>query len=51
MDRQYTAFGRTADAESLAVVKAIGDVRTGPGDRPVEPVTITKATVTRTPKP
>ena len=50
LDRQYTAFGRTADAASLAVVKAIGDVRTGAGDRPVEPVTITKATVTRTPK-
>lgn len=51
LDRQYTAFGRTADAESLAVVKAIGEVRTGAGDRPVEPVTITKATVQRTPKP
>ena len=50
LDRQYTAFGRTADAESLAVVKAIGDVRTGAGDRPVEPVTITKATVKRTPR-
>jgi peptidyl-prolyl cis-trans isomerase B (cyclophilin B) len=50
LDRQYTAFGRTADAESLAVVKAIGDVRTGAGDRPVEPVTITKATVKRAPK-
>ena len=50
LDRQYTAFGRTADAASLAVVKAIGDMRTGAGDRPVEPVTITKATVTRTPK-
>jgi peptidyl-prolyl cis-trans isomerase B (cyclophilin B) len=50
LDRQYTAFGRTADAESLAVVKAIGDVRTGAGDRPVEPVTITTATVKRAPK-
>jgi len=50
LDRQYTAFGRTADAESLAVVKAIGDVRTAAGDRPVEPVTITKVTVKRTPK-
>ncbi|MFM7108865.1 MAG: peptidylprolyl isomerase [Planctomycetaceae bacterium] len=49
-DRQYTAFGRTADAASLAVVQAIGGVRTGPGDRPVEPVTITKATVKRTPR-
>ena len=47
LDRQYTAFGRTADAESLAVVKAIGEVRTGGSDRPVEPVTITKATVAK----
>jgi len=29
------------------VVKAIGTVRTGAGDRPVEPVTIKKATVTK----
>jgi peptidyl-prolyl cis-trans isomerase B (cyclophilin B) len=45
LDRQYTAFGKTADAESLAVVKAIGVLPTGSGDRPVKPVTITKATV------
>ncbi len=50
LDRQYTAFGRTADEASLAVVKAIGNVRTGAADRPVEPVVITKATVNRTPK-
>ena len=50
LDNQYTAFGRTADADSLAVVKAIGDVRTGAGDRPVQPVVINKATVTKTPK-
>lgn len=50
LDRQYTAFGRTADADSLAVVKAIGTVKTGAQDRPVEPVTIKKATVIRTPK-
>jgi peptidyl-prolyl cis-trans isomerase B (cyclophilin B) len=50
LDNQYTAFGRTADADSLAVVKAIGAVRTGAGDRPVEPVVITKATVTKTPR-
>ena len=50
LDNQYTAFGRTADAESLAVVKAIGDVRTGAGDRPVQPVVIKKATVTKTAK-
>jgi peptidyl-prolyl cis-trans isomerase B (cyclophilin B) len=49
LDGQYTAFGRTADDESLAVVRAIGDVATGAGDRPREPVTIAKATVTRRP--
>jgi peptidyl-prolyl cis-trans isomerase B (cyclophilin B) len=45
LDRQYTAFGRTADAESLAVVKKIGAVPTGSNDRPTKPVTINKATV------
>jgi len=51
LDRQYTAFGRTADAASLDVVRAIGHVRTAAGDRPVERVTINKATVTRAAKP
>jgi peptidyl-prolyl cis-trans isomerase B (cyclophilin B) len=50
LDNQYTAFGRTADAASLDVVKAIGSVRTGANDRPVEPVVIKKATVTTKPK-
>jgi peptidyl-prolyl cis-trans isomerase B (cyclophilin B) len=50
LDNQYTAFGRTADAASLDVVKAIGAVRTGGGDRPVEPVTIKKVTVSKNPK-
>ena len=50
LDNQYTAFGKTADAASLDVVKAIGTVRTGGGDKPVEPVVIKKATVTATPK-
>ena len=45
LDRSYTAFGRTADEESLATVRAIGNVRTGSQDRPVEPVTINSATV------
>jgi peptidyl-prolyl cis-trans isomerase B (cyclophilin B) len=45
LDRQYTAFGKTADAESLAVVKKIGAVATGSQDRPVKPVTISKAAV------
>jgi cyclophilin family peptidyl-prolyl cis-trans isomerase len=50
LDRQYTAFGRTADAESLAVVRAIGNVRTGQQDRPVNPVEIKTVTVKKTPK-
>jgi cyclophilin family peptidyl-prolyl cis-trans isomerase len=47
LDRQYTAFGRTADQASLDVVKAIGAVRTGAQDRPVEPVVIKKVTVSK----
>jgi peptidyl-prolyl cis-trans isomerase B (cyclophilin B) len=50
LDNQYTAFGRTADAASLDVVKSIGSVRTGGNDRPAEPVIIKKATVVKTPK-
>ncbi|MFM8802911.1 MAG: peptidylprolyl isomerase [Planctomycetia bacterium] len=50
LDNKYTAFGRTADAVSLAVVKAIGDMNTGAQDRPVERVAIKKATVTKKPK-
>jgi len=49
LDRQYTAFGKTADAESLAVVKKIGAVEKGAQDRPKTPVTITKATVVEKP--
>jgi peptidyl-prolyl cis-trans isomerase B (cyclophilin B) len=45
LDRQYTAFGKTADAASLDVVKKIGAVATGANDRPRTPVTINKATV------
>lgn len=50
LDRQYTAFGHTADAESLAVVKKIGAAKTGAQDRPVTPVVINKATVVEKPK-
>jgi peptidyl-prolyl cis-trans isomerase B (cyclophilin B) len=50
LDRQYTAFGRVADEESLATVRAIGDVPTRPGDRPAQDVTIRKVTVTEKPK-
>jgi peptidyl-prolyl cis-trans isomerase B (cyclophilin B) len=50
LDGQYTAFGKTADAASLAVVKRIGSVPTGSQDRPTTPVVIKKATVEETAK-
>jgi len=50
LDGQYTAFGRTADEESLKTVKAIGEVATGGNDKPREPVTIRSAKVTVTPR-
>jgi peptidyl-prolyl cis-trans isomerase B (cyclophilin B) len=48
LDNQYTAFGRTADDASLAVVKKIGVVATGANDRPKDPVTIKTAKVLET---
>lgn len=45
LDNQYTVFGKTADDESLGVVRAIGAVATGSGDRPVEDVVIQSARV------
>jgi peptidyl-prolyl cis-trans isomerase B (cyclophilin B) len=49
LDNNYTAFGQTADEESMNTVKAIGAVRTS-GDRPTEKVTIKKVTVKETAK-
>lgn len=50
LDKNYTAFGKVADAESLATLKAIGDVPTNPGDKPKQPVTMQKVTVSETAK-
>ena len=50
LDKKYTAFGKTADKESLKVALAIGEVPTGPGDRPKTPITIRGARVIETPK-
>ncbi|MDX1964243.1 MAG: peptidylprolyl isomerase [Pirellulales bacterium] len=50
LDGQYTAFGNTANPESLAVVKAIGAVPTDGNDRPRKAVTINTARVIATPK-
>ena len=49
LDRQYTAFGKVADEESMKTVRAIGAVKTA-SERPVDKVTIKKATVKATPK-
>jgi peptidyl-prolyl cis-trans isomerase B (cyclophilin B) len=48
LDRQYTAFGKTADTASMDVVKKIGAVKTGSDDRPATPVVIKSATVSET---
>jgi cyclophilin family peptidyl-prolyl cis-trans isomerase len=50
LDRSYTAFGKTADEESLNTVRAIGNVKTDANDRPREAVTIQSVTVTETAK-
>ena len=50
LDRNYTAFGKTADEESMKTVRAIGAMKTDRGDRPEEKVFIKKATVKETPK-
>lgn len=44
---RHTIFGRVADDAGQAVVDAIATASTGPGDRPVQPVTIEKVTVER----
>lgn len=48
LDAQYTVFGKTADAESLATVKKIGQLPTDANDRPKTPVTIQSVTVLET---
>ena len=49
LDNQYTVFGQ-ADAAGTEVIKAIGGVRTNAQDRPLEEVSINKATVIETAK-
>jgi peptidyl-prolyl cis-trans isomerase B (cyclophilin B) len=49
LDGNYTAFGKTADKESLATVMAIGGVATA-SEKPRDKVVIEKVTVTETPK-
>ena len=43
LDGKHAIFGNVT--EGLEVVQAIGQVQTGPGDRPVEEVSMQKVTV------
>jgi peptidyl-prolyl cis-trans isomerase B (cyclophilin B) len=43
LDRQYSAFGKVESG--YEVVEAISKVKTGAGDKPVEPVVIKKVTI------
>ena len=45
LNRRHTIFGEVADQQSREVVDAIATTRTGPGDRPMEPVVIESVTV------
>lgn len=50
LDGNYTAFGKVNDPESLEVVKTIGSMKTGAGDKPLEDAVILKATVVESAK-
>jgi len=47
LNRKHTIFGEVTDADSQAVIDAIGSVGTDGFDRPNEPVVITKVTIDR----
>jgi peptidyl-prolyl cis-trans isomerase A (cyclophilin A) len=46
LNRKHTIFGEVSDADSRAVVDAIGKTRTGAADRPLTDVTINSVTIT-----
>ena len=45
LNRKHTIFGEVKDAASQKVVDAIGTVKTGSGDRPVQAVVINSVTI------
>jgi cyclophilin family peptidyl-prolyl cis-trans isomerase len=49
LDRQYTAFGKTADKASEEVLVKMGAVETNHNDKPKQDILIKKATVIETP--
>jgi peptidyl-prolyl cis-trans isomerase A (cyclophilin A) len=44
---KHTIFGEVADQESRAVVDAIGQTATDPGDRPLQDVVIERVVIER----
>jgi peptidyl-prolyl cis-trans isomerase B (cyclophilin B) len=50
LDRAYTAFGKTADTESLQTVRKIGNVATDANDRPRKEVAIISVQVLEHPE-
>jgi cyclophilin family peptidyl-prolyl cis-trans isomerase len=50
LDGQYTAFGHTANPESMAVVKKLGELETDHFDKPTSPAIIESAVVVTTPR-
>jgi len=47
LNRRHTIFGEVTDEASRAVVDDIATTEIGPGDRPVDPVVISKVTINR----
>ena len=47
LNRKHTIFGEVTDADSKAVIDAIGAIETDRFDRPAQPVSITKVTIER----
>jgi peptidyl-prolyl cis-trans isomerase A (cyclophilin A) len=45
LDNRHTVFGKVV--EGIEVVRKIGKTKTGPGDRPVEPVLMNRVTIRR----
>jgi peptidyl-prolyl cis-trans isomerase B (cyclophilin B) len=45
LDNQYTAFGKTADEDSMEVVRTLGSLTTDRQDRPQSPAAIESARV------
>jgi peptidyl-prolyl cis-trans isomerase B (cyclophilin B) len=50
LNRNYTAFGKLSDEESLKTLQTIGSTPTGANDRPRDTVTIQKVEVKEKPK-